>query len=137
MHTLKNPRLFMLSCLVVSLSLSTGVHAREKHARALQVPSSVRGFVGGESHDAYRFHGARGEHVGIRLASLRASAEGAEMIVSDSPTFGDAEPALGGTLSEDGAAWDGTLRRSGWLYIYVVAHPSAHYRLTIEHAARH
>jgi hypothetical protein len=101
----------------------------------LRVPSRVRGYVGGESHDTYRIAVTKGERLKIQLAWRRTKGNRAEATLSASPDFGAGESLPSGRWTRDGRRWVGTIDKSGVIYLFVVAHPSAHYTVTIRRTA--
>jgi hypothetical protein len=129
------PHILQVTVVAMSLVAAAPVPGqglpRGQAARAVKVPSSVRGFVGGESHDTYRIDVQQGERLVVRIAWRAEGGNRAEATVSTSATFEGAEPLPGGRWSADGREWEGTIEQTGMIYVYVVAHPSAHYTLTV------
>lgn len=99
--------------------------------RRLRSPASVRGFIGGESHDGYVVRARKGQALTVRLSWLREGDNRASLSVSESPDFYSAEPAKFGTEYDGGRRWAGRIPKTGDYYIYVVAHPSAQYTLKV------
>jgi hypothetical protein len=87
--------------------------------------------VGGESHDSYRLKARKGERLLVRIAWRHEGDNRAEVTISASGAFETAEPLSRGEWAANGTEWRGTIVTTGTVYIYVVAHPSAHYTLTI------
>lgn len=100
----------------------------------LRVPCRVTGYVGGESHDTYRIAVTKGERLEVRLDWRQSGRNRAEGALSADPDFGGGSPLSNGQWSRDGKRWTGTIDESGVLYLFVVAHPSAHYTVTIRRA---
>jgi hypothetical protein len=116
----------------LSPALASPCSTESAHAgRLLNVPSTVHGFVGGESHDSYRIKARQGERLLVRLAWRHEGDNRAEATISTGDAFETAEPLSTGEWSANGTEWRGTIATSGTVYIYVVAHPSAHYTLTL------
>ena len=108
-----------------------GAQVEPSPARRLRRPATVRGFIGGESHDNYVIHARKGRIMTVRLSWRREGDNRAEFKVSESPDYFTGEPVKFGTESDDGKRWTGRIPRSGDYYIDVVAHPTAHYTLRV------
>jgi hypothetical protein len=91
----------------------------------------VRGFIGGESHDAYVMRAREGQTLTVRLSWRREGDNRASLAVSESPDYYSGELAKFGTEYNNGTRWVGKIPRSGDYYVYVVAHPSAHYTIKV------
>ncbi len=114
--------------------LAAGSALAEKFTKTLRSPATVKGLIGGESHDSYSIHARAGQTMTVWI-SWKPEHDGelgdnhAEFFVSDSPEFGgDAEFGLS---SEGGKRWIGKIPKTGNYYVYVMGHPSAHYTLKI------
>lgn len=128
-----------LSVLFVLVAAPLRAGERSEHVRILHAPSIVRGMVGGEAHDSYAYVGRKGEHLIVRLDwKAENGPDGANVaeLTLSTAGFDDAKPLAFGTWSKDGRQWDGTLERSGRFYVYVVAHPSARYALSLRRPVR-
>jgi hypothetical protein len=95
----------------------------------------MRGFVGGEAHDTYAIYAHEGDRVEVRLRWSHSHGNTAEMTVSESDDLGSAAPISTATVTEGGRRWTGRVGAAGVLYVFVVAHPSAHYMLTVRRLA--
>lgn len=91
----------------------------------------VRGFIGGESHDAYVIRAARGKTLTVQLAWREEDGNNAEFSVTDDPNALEASNVTFGNWSPDRKRWTGRIPQTGNYYIYVVAHPSARYILRV------
>ena len=91
----------------------------------------MHGFIGGESHDGYVVGARQGQVLTVRLSWRREGDNRASLAVSESPDFYTGEPVEFGTEYNNGKRWVGRIPRTGDYYIYVVAHPSAHYTLYV------
>ena len=100
-------------------------------AKRLRSPATVRGFIGGESHDSYVIRVRTGRTLMVRLSWRREGKNRASFSVIESPNYYTAEQVKFGTESDNGKRWVGRIPRSGDYYIDVVADPSAHYTLRI------
>jgi hypothetical protein len=99
--------------------------ARAKRLKSM-VP--VNGFVGGESHDSYVIRARKGQTLTVSLSWKSEDDNRASFTVGESAEFSGA-PAKFGHGSHEDTKWAGTVPRTGNYYVYVVAHPSARYRL--------
>ncbi|HEX8267370.1 MAG TPA: hypothetical protein VF596_18365 [Pyrinomonadaceae bacterium] len=99
--------------------------------KRLRSPANVKGFVGGESHDSYVIHARKGQRMTIQLSWKREDDNTAEFTVSKGRNFLNAEQVNFGKSSRGGRVWTGKIPRSQDYYIYVVAHPAAHYHLKV------
>jgi hypothetical protein len=117
---------FALSLLVPTLTKAQDDSTPKKRLRS---PATVRGFIGGESHDSYVIRARRGKTMTVRISWRPEEDNSAGFSVSRSSSFFSAEPLAGGTESADGKRWTGKIPATGNYYIYVTAHPTAHYTL--------
>jgi hypothetical protein len=99
--------------------------------KRLAPPATVRGFIGGESHDAYVLRARQGQRLTVSIAWKKDGDNRAEFTVSRSANFSNAEPVRFGTESNGGKSWTGLVPATRRYYIYVVAHPSARYTLKV------
>ena len=106
----------------------TGAQIQPLVSKRLHSPASVRGFIGGDSHDEYVIHVRSGRVLTIRLSWRREADNRAEFSVRGSP---NTEPVKFGMESDDGKRWTGKIPKSGDYYIDVYAHPTAHYTLRV------
>jgi len=107
-----------------------------EYVTRLRKPTRVTGAIGGESHDSYVIRARKGQIMTVRI-SWRAERNKewannhAEFYVGELPTF-DGDGAVNfGKESNDGKQWSGTIPRTKDYYIYVMAHPVAHYTLRV------
>jgi len=98
--------------------------------RRLRSLAPVHGFIGGESHDGYVIRARKGQILTARLSWRREGDNWASLAVSESPDF-SGQAAKFGNDSNNGKRWVGRIPRTGDYYIYVVAHPSAHYKIKV------
>ncbi len=96
--------------------------------KRLRAPATVRGLIGGESHDAYVVRVPKGRSLTIEISWRSEDNNTASFGVGKSANF---EPVTFGTESADGKKWTGKVPRTGDYFIEVVAHPSAHYVLEV------
>ena len=90
--------------------------------------ASATGLIGGESHDRYVIQLPAGARVTIRTRSV---ANRASAMISTSATFGAAEPAVFGANDRKTQTWTGVIPSTADYFIYVVAHPTAKYTLSV------
>jgi hypothetical protein len=100
----------------------------------LRSPATAKDVIGGESHNLYVIRARKGQIMRVQLSWRRARYYGvnnhAEFGVIDSPTLNSDRPEFG-KWSNNGKRWTGTIPRTGDYYVYVVAHPIAHYTLRV------
>ena len=101
---------------------------RPVFTKRLRSPATVRGFIGGESHDRYVIRVGKGKVLSVRLSWRREGDNRAQFGVTQSD---DRESVGFGMMSADGKFWTGKIPKSGDYYVYVVAHPTAHYTLFV------
>ena len=99
--------------------------------KRLRSPATVRGFIGGESHDSYVIRARKGRTVTIRISWRREGDNRAEFTVSESPDFFNGQQVNFGRESKTGKRWTGKIPKAGDYYIYVTAHPTARYTLRL------
>ncbi|HEY3027113.1 MAG TPA: hypothetical protein VGJ55_13275 [Pyrinomonadaceae bacterium] len=129
------PRFHRLPSLLVSVTILLAVSpARAQDdttPKRLRSPATIRGLVGGESHDSYVIRARKGQTMTVRISWRREDDNKADFTVSESASFFGAEQVGFGTLSADSRRWTGRIPKSRDYYIYVVAHPTAHYTLRV------
>jgi len=96
--------------------------------KRLHAPATVRGLIGGESHDAYVVRVPKGRSLTVEISWRSEDNNTASFSVGKSPDF---EPVTFGKESADGKKWVGKVPQTGDYFIEVVAHPSAHYVLKV------
>ena len=124
----------LLPLAVVLLLLTAdvaGAQLKPSPARRLRTPATVRGFIGGESHDSYVVRARKGQTLTVRLSWRREGGNRASFAVSESPDYYTGEPVKFGAESDGGRRWAGRVPRGGDYYIDVVAHPAARYTLRV------
>ena len=128
-----------LSCLclvaLATLLLAADTASGQEHMRRLRSPATVKGFIGGESHNSYVVRARQGQILTVQINWRREHDESgdnrAEFLVSESPSFdGDGQVKFGNE-SNEGKRWSGRVPKTGNYYIYVTAHPTAHYTLRV------
>jgi len=120
---------------LATVSLAPNIARVQEYTQRLRSPAAVKGFIGGESHDSYVIRARKGRIMTVKL-SWRRERNGpeynhAEFYVSNSGDFGGDSRVTFGRDSKDGKRWSGTIPSTGDYYIYVMAHPTAHYTLRV------
>lgn len=99
--------------------------------KRLRNPAITRSIIGGESHDSYVIRARKGQTMTVRISWRREGDNNADFTVSESASFFGAEQVGFGTLSSDSKRWTGRIPKTRDYYVYVVAHPTAHYTLRV------
>src|SRR6266550_3962475 len=97
--------------------------------KRLRSPAVTRGVIGGESHDSYVIRARKGQTMTVRISWRPEGDNKADFTVSEAPSFFGAEQVGFGSLSADSKRWTGRIPKTRDYYVYVVAHPTAHYTL--------
>lgn len=119
---------------IAALMLLTNVALAQEDStpkKRLRSPAVVRGLIGGESHDSYVIRVQKGGVLNVQISWRREGDNTASFSLSKSPNFFAAEPVNFGKEYDDGRRFVGRVPRTGNYYIYVVAHPTAHYTLKV------
>jgi hypothetical protein len=108
----------------------------QQEVKRIQLPKGlgtevVEGFIGGESHDSYVLEIQAGRTLSLRLGiDEKEKEDGSEASFSVSlEEFGEGVDF--GSESDGGLYWEGKVTATSDYFISVVAHPSAHYKLTV------
>ena len=125
----KSIPLTLIAIAVVSSLVLAQTDTRSQ--RRLRSPASVRGFIGGESHDSYVIHASKGQIMTVEISWQKEGDNRAEFTITRSSNFFESEPVDFGKTSEDEKSWTGEIPSTGDYHIYVVAHPTAHYKLKV------
>ena len=99
--------------------------------KRLYSPATITGFIGGESHDGYVIHARKGQVLTVRISWKLEGDNIASFTVSESPNFYTSQPVKFGEIFNVGKRWMGKIPKTGAYYIWVVAHPIAHYTLRV------
>ncbi len=100
--------------------------------KRLRSQSMVKGFIGGESHDSYVIRARKGETLSVQISWRLVGENRSEFTVSESPDAFSGEPVEFGSRSDEDKHWSGKIPKTRDYYIYVVAHPTAHYTLWVK-----
>ena len=131
---IKLKRPFWLLVALAFLLLTTSVAWAQSDTtpkKRLRSPATTKGFIGGESHDSYVIRARKGQTMTVQISWRRKDDNHAEFTISDSSNFFDAAQVPFGKVSDHGKRWSGKAPKTGSYYIYVVAHPTAHYTLSL------
>lgn len=132
--TLERASLFLVA--LATLLLTADTAWGQGDIKRLRSPATVRGFIGGESHDSYVVRARKGQAITVQISWRREhdnelGDNRAEFFVSQSPNFDGDGPVKFGREFNEGKRWSGKVPRTGDYYIYVNAHPTAHYTLRV------
>jgi hypothetical protein len=121
---------FIATLLISGLAQSQDTAMKDSAPKKrLLSPATRRGFIGGESHDSYVIRGRKGQILTVSLSWPRKQHRRAEFTITESPNYFSSEPLHFGRASSDGRHWSGRIPTTRDYYVYVVAHPDAHYIL--------
>jgi hypothetical protein len=98
-------------------------------AKRLRGSATVRGVIGGESHDSYLIHARKGQRLTVRISWRHEGENRAEFTVGDTPDFGGEVEF--GRESDHGRRWSGRIPKTGDYHIYVTGYPTARYTLKV------
>jgi hypothetical protein len=121
--------------LFATVFLTANLAWAQDYIRRLRAPATPRGVIGGESHDSYVIRARRGQRMTVRISWRRERNElgdnHSEFWVGELPNFDGDGTVKFGKESHHGQRWSGKIPRTGDYYIYVLAHPIAHYTLRV------
>ena len=107
----------------------------QEYTQRLRNPAVVRGFIGGESHNSYVIRARRGQVMTVQISCRHEHDENgdnhAEFWVGNLPDFDGNGSVKFGKEFNGGTRWTGKIPRTANYYIYVMAHPTAHYTLRV------
>ena len=131
---LKSTYLLLVACSILLFTVNVA-HAQEQ-AHQLRSPATARGFIGGESHDSYAIHVRKGQVLTVQISWVHKhdadlGDNNAEFFVGELPGFNGDGQVKFGHESNNGRQWSGKVTKTGVYYIYVTAHPAAHYTLKV------
>ena len=131
-YTNKTQKSVVVVVVMATLLLTVNIACAQDNTtpkKRLRSPATVKGFIGGESHDSYVIRVRKGQILSVQISWRRADDNHAEFIVSESPNFGGQVEF--GKESDKGKRWSGKIPKTENYYIYVTAHPTAHYALRV------
>jgi hypothetical protein len=124
-------RISLVPAVLLSAAIFAGAQEDSVPQKRLRTPAAAEGVVGGEAHDSYVIHADEGQTLSVEISWERSAGNRAEFMVSESPSFMNAEPVTFGSGSDGGRHWSGRIPRARDYRVYVVAHPTAHYTLRV------
>ena len=130
-----NPKPFLLLVALSTVLLAANIASGQEHSRQLRSPATVKGVIGGESHDSYVIRARQGQILTVQISwrperHKEMGDNRAEFSLSESPDFNGGQVTFG-KESDKGKRWSGKIPKTGNYYIYVTAHPTAHYTLKV------
>lgn len=123
--------LVTLAALMPCTSVARAAQKDTPQRNRLHSPATVRGTIGGESHNSYVIRAESGQVMTVQISWRRSRDNRAEFTVSRSADFSDADPVASGHYSDNGKRWSVQVAETGDFYIFVVAHPVADYTLRV------
>lgn len=125
--------LLLLGVLATSVTAASAVLSLEDTIakKPLRSPATVSSVIGGESHDSYVLQARKGQTLTVKISWQHKDDNRTEFTVSESPDFFSAAQVRFGRATESGKHWSGRIPKNGNYYIYVVAHPSAFYTMSV------
>ncbi|MBP6003252.1 MAG: hypothetical protein KA746_07445 [Pyrinomonadaceae bacterium] len=133
MHkVLKSAALGLLAMTI--LTIGAGVAAAQEDTtpkKRLNGPTTVSGMIGGEAHDSYVIKARKGQRMSVQITWEKVENNKAEFKVSRSANFYGGEMVRFGQTTYLEDKWNGRIPETGDYYIYVVAHPTANYKLRV------
>ncbi len=126
--------LFILISFVLLAAKTAG--AQEYPPESLRSPATVRGVIGGESHYSYVIRVRKGQVMTVKISWRREHEDylrnnHAEFWIKDRPNWEGDGYVKFGKESNNGKHWSGKIPKTGDCYIFVAAHPIAHYTLKV------
>jgi hypothetical protein len=125
---------FLLLALILTITLCTNSALAQDDTtpkKRLRSPATMKGLIGGESHDSYVIRARRGQVMTVQISWRREGDNRAEFTVSEAANFFGANQAEFGKASNNDKRWTGKVPKTRDYYLYVVAHPTAHYTLRV------
>jgi hypothetical protein len=125
-------RTFLLFLALVITSLAWP----QEYTRTLRSPATIKGFIGGESHDMYVIHAHQGQSMMVELSwkiehDKEIGDNHADLDIGGLPGFTQA-PELKSGRNRKRTIWSGKVPRTDDYQIVVTGYPSAHYMLKVK-----
>lgn len=117
--------------LINVFSLSLLAQANSVGKKRLRNSATVKGLVGGESHDGYVIRVRKNQTLKIQISWQPADDNKSQFVVSRSADFFSGDILEGGTETYSGNQRTVKIPATGDCYIYVTAHPAANYTLKV------
>ena len=129
------PKAFLFFLALITAFANPSLAREQEYVERLHSPATVRGFIGGESHDTYVIRARKGQIMTVRISwrreHLNPGTNHAEFYVGEAPDFDGDRYVKFGKESDKGRRWSGRIPVTKDYYIYVMAHPTAHYTLRV------
>ena len=116
---------------VPNITIETKLAQTQENIQRLRSGETLKGFIGGESHDSYVIQANQGQTMSVQISWKQDKDNHAEFFVSEQPDFNGDGRVTFGTVSTNRKKWRGKMPRTGDYYIYVMAHPVANYELQV------
>ena len=123
--------LFTLLATLILIATNVSGQSDTTPKKRLRSPATVKGLVGGESHDSYVIFTRKGQVMTVQISWRREGENHAGFTISQSPSFFENREVGFGKASNKDRSWTGKVPKTRDYYIYVVAHPTAHYALKV------
>ena len=109
-----------------------GAQAQTDTAKKVRLnnPATVKGEIGGESHDSYVIHVRKNQTLKVQIDWKEKGDRTAQFVVSRSADF-FAGDVIRGILTYNEKNWYSKIKKTGDYYIYVTGHPVANYTLKV------
>lgn len=88
----------------------------------LKSPATVKGEIGGESHDSYVIRVRKGQTLKVQIDWKERGDRVAQFVVSHSSNFFDGD-VIRGISTYNEKNWYSKIKKTGDYYIYVTGHP--------------
>ena len=96
----------------------------------LKSPATVKGEIGGESHDSYVIRVRKNQTLTVQITWKEKGDYTAHFVVSRSADFFDGD-VIRGISTYNEKNWHSKIKKTGDYYIYVTGHPVANYTLKV------
>ena len=96
----------------------------------LKSPATVKGEIGGESHDSYVIRVRKNQTLTVQITWKEKGDYTAHFVVSRSANFFDGD-VIRGISTYNEKNWHSKIKKTGDYYIYVTGHPVANYTLKV------
>src|SRR5579863_3103423 len=87
---------------------------------------TAKGYIGGEAHDRYAISVEAGHKLTVSISSPRNHAQ---LVLSESGDFSEAEPVTFGNWTKNRASWSGVVSQTDSFFIFVTARPTSTYKI--------
>jgi hypothetical protein len=131
-NTLTKIRLTLFAVTILFLTAGAALAQIDSvKKKRLQSPATVKGFVGGESHDSYVIRARKNQTLKVQISWAGGGDKKAQFVISKSDDFFAGDLLGGGSETYDGKTQTRKVPATGDYYIYVTAYPTAKYTLKV------